>query len=154
MNIRLVTNYPDLFVPWNSLCYELYIFPVFWHVYKWHIMEYVPENYISCTFFYCSTIVTQSIHNLYLLLVIVYFMYIITNTCPQLCMYHFAWADQRAKQGYNWGVSWESYAHDWWINLWSKSVAIPTHNVMSQLLHVLHTYKVIPGKCKYSTLKL
>ena len=40
------------------------------------------------------------------------------------------------------------------INLWSKGVAIPIHNVMSQLLHqVLYTrcYLNIVGECKCST---
>ena len=27
-------------------------------------------------------------------------------------MYYFVWVDQRAKQGYNWNVSQESYAHN------------------------------------------
>ena len=58
--------------------------------------------------------------------------------------YHFAWADQREKQGYNWkegynsNISQESYAHNWWINLWSKGVAILTHNALSQLFTRFH----------------
>ena len=48
------------------------------------------------------------------------------------------------KEGYIWKVSWESYANNWWITLWSKGIAIPTHNAMSHSYSQGFIYKVVP----------
>ena len=74
----------------------------------------------------------------------------------------------KAKQGYNWNVYQKSYIHNWWINLRSKDVTIPTHNVIiiiiisysslfiyKQCLNMVGEYKYpTPWLCKIRTLAI
>ena len=67
-------------------------------------------------------------------------------------MYHFTWADQRTKQGYKWNVFMEREIElkcipgklcSWLVDKpLIQSVAIPTHNALSQSLTRFHIQSV------------